>query len=110
MIFWIFLLQGVIRRIFSIDNVLAKPERHLLTPVKLKSDYKLKSYEYTKTSVADTRWLPRSFLGVHKKHNQLSNFNFLDGNGLFSGLAITYHKFLYVWITPLTISEIIGAF
>jgi hypothetical protein len=45
--------KGVIQRSKTYDIVIAEPEKSpLLTPKKLKSDCKLKSYEHIKTSAA----------------------------------------------------------
>jgi hypothetical protein len=45
-------LKGDIRRIILFDNGLAKAERRRLTPIKLKSDCWLKSYEHVKRSAS----------------------------------------------------------
>jgi hypothetical protein len=53
---------------------------------------------------ANTRCLRRLFLGVHKKLNKLSDLNFVGGNGLFSGLAITNLKFFFCTNGQLTVN------
>jgi hypothetical protein len=45
-------IKGVIRRIILFNKRLAKAERILLTPIKLKSDCWLKSYEHVKRSAS----------------------------------------------------------